>query len=182
MKRALKTASISILAIIVAGYLVPERKAMPCGTPNDYNHESFWAWPWSRGRDGYPHAGVDIFGRAGDPVTSQTGGIVVFSGYAGKVSGNAVCVLGPKWRLHHYLHLDSAEAKAPSFVMPGARIGTIGKTGNAAGTPAHVHYGLVTPIPYVWKASERVGKGDQPSRFDWMRMFYLNPMEHIPTE
>ena len=50
-------------AVLVAGYLIPERKAMPCGTPGDYNHQSFWYWPWTRGTEGCPHTGIDIFGK-----------------------------------------------------------------------------------------------------------------------
>ena len=44
-----------------------------------YNHNTFWYWPWTRGENGHPHTGVDIFGKVGTPVVSQTGGIVLYA-------------------------------------------------------------------------------------------------------
>ena len=122
---------------------------MPCGTTADYNHESFWYWPWTRGKNGHPHTGVDIFGKIGTPVCSQTGGTVLYAQEMKGKAGNSVFVLGPKWRIHEYLHLNSITTKPFSFVKPGEQIATLGKTGNAANTPAHVHYGIVTPNPYI---------------------------------
>ena len=98
-------------AVLVAGYLIPERKAMPCGTLGDYNHQSFWYWPWTRGTEGCPHTGIDIFGKTGTPVVSQTGGLVLYAGNMPGNAGNSVFVLGPKWRIHQYLHLNSVDTK-----------------------------------------------------------------------
>lgn len=75
MRKFFKTFFAVSSAILVAGYLIPERKAMPCCTPADYNHQSFWHWPWTRGENGHPHTGVDIFGKVGASVVSQTGGL-----------------------------------------------------------------------------------------------------------
>ncbi len=178
MKRTLKIMLIVLVAIVVVGFLIPERKAMPVGVPNDYNHNSFWAWPWSRGEAGYPHLGVDIFGKIGTPVVSNTGGIVVYSGYMGDISGNAIVILGPKWRLHYYAHLNSADAKLGSIVLPGKQIGTLGKTGNAAHTQPHTHYQVTTLVPYIWRCFEK----QEPTQWNWMKMFALNPADHLPTK
>lgn len=67
--------------------------------------------------------------------------------------------------------------------MPcGAQIGTLGNSGNAKNTPPHVHYGIFTPIPYVWKFFIPIGEGNQPVRYNWMKMFWLDPADHLPTE
>ncbi len=150
MRNFFKITFVIAAVIIAAGYLIPERKAMPCCTPSDYNHQSFWHWPWTRGTNGHPHTGVDIFGKVGTPVVSQTGGIVI---YADEMPGKA-----------------------------GEKIATLGKTGNAAATPAHVHYGIITPIPYVWKAFGSAGTCNPPSRFNWRLMFWLDPADHLPIE
>jgi murein DD-endopeptidase MepM/ murein hydrolase activator NlpD len=68
------------------------------------------------------------------------------------------------------------------LVRPGELIGTLGKTGNAAATPAHVHYGIVTPIPYVWRALGSAGTCTPPKRFNWRLMFWLDPADHLPVE
>ena len=87
MKKISKAFFALSATILIAGYLLPERKAMPCCTHADYNHDSFWHWPWTRGEVGHPHTGIDIFGHVGTPVVSQTGGLVI---YAKNMPGKAV--------------------------------------------------------------------------------------------
>ena len=55
----------------------------------------------------------------------------------------------------------------------------IGRTGNAAKTPAHVHYTIVTPVPHFWLYNRVYGNGNQPKKFNWMKMFYLNPDDYL---
>ena len=62
MRKIVKVILTAAATVLVAGYLIPERKAMPCCTPAYYNHSTFWYWPWTRGVNGHPHTGVDIFG------------------------------------------------------------------------------------------------------------------------
>ena len=167
--------------ILFLGYLIPEKKVMPCCTSVDYNHQTFHYWPWTRGESGHPHTGVDIFGKIGTPVKCQNGGLVIYSGYMNNTAGNTVFVLGPKWRVHMYIHLKDCNYKKWSFLAPGDVIGTLGNTGNAKNTPPHVHYGIFTPIPYVWNFFIPVGKGNQPIKYNWRKMFWLNPAKHLPT-
>ncbi len=136
-------------------------------TKADYNHESFWYYPWGRS---VTHKGVDVFARKGTNVFSSTPGIVL---YTGKISmgGNVVLVLDPKWRLHYYAHLDSITTSFLSLVNGNKSIGTVGASGNAAGKPPHLHYSIITMIPYPWRVdSEKQG---------WKKMFYLNPVSFI---
>ena len=96
--------------------------------------------------------------------------MVLFSG-KNRLGGNVVFVLGPKWRIHYYAHLDSIKADAFTLVSPKTEIGTVGTTGNAAGKPPHLHYTIKTIIPYPW----RYEKGIQ----GWRKMFYLNPIPYL---
>lgn len=182
MKKFFKITFLVFLGILFIGYLIPERKAMPCCSPADYNHQSFWHWPWTRGKSGCPHTGVDIFGKVGAPVVSQTGGLVIYAKNMPGKAGNSVFVLGPKWRIHEYLHLHTIDTKFLKFVKPGEQIATLGKSGNAASTPAHVHYGIITPIPYVWKAFGTAGTCNPPKKFNWRLMFWLDPADHLPNK
>jgi murein DD-endopeptidase MepM/ murein hydrolase activator NlpD len=132
-----------------------------------YNHNSYWAFPWGKS---ITHKGVDIFAKDGNPVHSSTTGIVVFAGNI-DVGGNVVLVLGPKWRLHYYAHLRDIHTSAFSFVSRDQKIGTVGTTGNAKGKPPHLHYSIMTMIPYVWRIDG--------SRQGWKKMFYLNPIAYL---
>ena len=164
-----------MMVILVAGLLLPEHYQMPYGTTEDYNHQSFWWHPWTRGPQGSPHAGVDIFGKEGSDVHPAGPGIVLFAGWRGDKSGNAVYILGPKWKVHQYMHLKEVKTRPGHIVKKDTVIGLLGKTGNASRTTPHVHYSIVTIIPYVWLYFEEYGHGNPPKRYNWMKMFWLNP-------
>ena len=89
------------------------------------------------------HEGVDIFAPRGTPVTSTTRGVVVAINDRG-LGGRQVWVLGPAGERHYYAHLDDwAPGLAEGEVVEaGAALGTVGNSGNARGTPPHLHYGV----------------------------------------
>ena len=106
-----------------------------------------------RGRD-RTHDGVDIFATRGTPVLSATRGLVL-SVREGGLGGRQVWVLGPGLERHYYAHLDDwAPGLVEGSVMrPGDALGVVGDTGNARGTPPHLHYGVygaqgaIDPLP-----------------------------------
>lgn len=109
-----------------------------------------WGAPRSGGRR---HEGIDIFAARETPVVSATPGLVVSVG-TNALGGNVVRVLGPGPELHYYAHLDAfADVAAGDPVAAGDTLGAVGTTGNAAGTPPHLHYGVyptggaVNPYP-----------------------------------
>lgn len=157
------------LGICIGGLLLLENLIIPVkgASPRDWNHHTFWHHPW--GKSGV-HKGIDIFAREGTPVLAASSGVVIFAGTSGD-GGNVVAVLGPKWRVHYYAHLREIEAGIGAMVTRGARIGTVGTTGNAAGKPPHLHYAIITQIPYVWRF--------RPELHGFDRMFYLNPHEKL---
>lgn len=89
------------------------------------------------------HEGLDIFAMRGTPVLSTTRGIVASVRDSG-LGGKQVWVLGPARERHYYAHLDGwAEGlSAGDVVFPGTSLGFVGATGNARGTPPHLHYGI----------------------------------------
>jgi murein DD-endopeptidase MepM/ murein hydrolase activator NlpD len=161
---------LKILAIIlVIGFLIPQSFKMPVSgaTQRSYSQASFWYYPWG---ESLTHKGVDIFAKKGTVVHSSTYGIVIFTGQL-RLGGNVVLVLGPKWRLHYYAHLDRINTSILSALSTGSEIGTVGASGNAAGKPAHLHYTIRTLVPYPW----RIDKSVQ----GWRKMFYLNPVTYL---
>jgi murein DD-endopeptidase MepM/ murein hydrolase activator NlpD len=166
-RKGVKFLFIFLIVVLTAGFLLPERLIIPVrgATPADWNHSSFWYRPW--GKSGV-HRGIDIFAREGCEVVASCSGIVISAGNTPD-GGNVVAVLGPKWRVHYYAHLGDIKAWSGRFVAQGEVIGTVGTTGNAAGKPPHLHYAIITQIPYPWRY--------RPERFGIDRMLYLNPHE-----
>lgn len=158
-----------LLCITIIGLLLPEKFKMPVvgATMNSFNQKSFWYYPW--GKSG-THKGVDVFAKTGTPIISATKGIVVYSGEIG-MGGNVVAILGPKWRVHYYAHLDKIETSVFSFVSHNDTIGTVGTSGNAKGKAPHLHYTISTLIPYVWQI-DSAPQG-------WRKMFYINPIPKL---
>lgn len=98
---------------------------------------------WNASRSGgRVHEGIDIFARRGTPVLSTTEGIVTSVG-TNNLGGKVVWVLGPGGQRHYYAHLDDyADIATGDRVVPGSILGMVGNTGNARGTPPHLHYGI----------------------------------------
>jgi peptidoglycan LD-endopeptidase LytH len=98
---------------------------------------------WRAPRDGGRyHQGVDIFAKPGTPVRSTTEGIIIRLGQ-NRLGGNVVWVLGPGRQTHYYAHLsDFGAFEIGDRVMAGDIIGYVGNSGNARGTPHHLHYGV----------------------------------------
>ena len=99
---------------------------------------------WGAARSGgRQHEGIDIFALRGTPVVSATEGIVNRVG-TNSLGGTIVGVIGPGREWHYYAHLEAhADGLAEGQVVaPGDTLGTVGTSGNAAGTPPHLHYGI----------------------------------------
>ena len=167
--RKRKKILIGIIAILIIGFLIPQNLKMPVkgATKSDYNSKSFWFFPWGKS---VTHKGVDIFAKKGTEINSSTYGLVLYSGEI-SMGGKIVIILGPKWRFHYYAHLNELKTSSLSLVNKKSTIGTVGTSGNAAGKSPHLHYSILTIIPYVWKIdSDKQG---------WKKMFYLNPIEYL---
>lgn len=156
-----------LLLLLAVGLCLPEQLVIPVkgATKSDWNAKSFWFRPW--GKSGV-HKGIDIFAKEGIPVIAASSGLVVQAGFT-PGGGNVVSILGPKWRIHYYAHLKNIKAKNWEFISQGSEIGTVGTTGNAVGKQPHLHYAIITQIPYVWLF--------QAEKYGFDRIFFLNPHE-----
>ncbi|HTQ79542.1 MAG TPA: M23 family metallopeptidase [Thermoanaerobaculia bacterium] len=101
--------------------------------------EETWGAPRSGGRR---HEGIDILAPRGALVVSATPGLLVKKGW-NNLGGWAVTVLGPGGERHYYAHLEEfAPPEEGDWVDVGEVLGFVGDTGNAKGTPTHLHYGI----------------------------------------
>lgn len=113
-----------------------------------------WGAARSQGRT---HEGIDIFAPRGTPIQTTTQGIVSKVG-ENNLGGRVVVVVGPGGAGHYYAHLeDYADISPNDWVNAGDVIGYVGDSGNAKGTPPHLHYGIylngsaVNPYPLMQK-------------------------------
>ncbi|QXP79094.1 M23 family metallopeptidase [Winogradskyella sp. HaHa_3_26] len=167
--RKRKKILLGIVTVLIIGFLIPQNLEMPVkeATKSDYNSKSFWFYPWGKS---VTHKGVDIFAKKGTEINSSTSGLVLYAGEI-NVGGKVVVVVGPKWRIHYYAHLNELNTSLFSFVSKESKIGTVGASGNAVGKSPHLHYSILTIIPYLWRMdSDKQG---------WKKMFYLNPIEYF---
>lgn len=162
---------ISTFIVLATGFFLPEDLTVPVKSASkaDWNPKSFGYFPW--GKSGV-HKGIDIFAKEGVPVVAACSGVVV-SATENPDGGKVISILGPKWRVHYYAHLNSVRVKAGDLVLQSTEIGTVGTTGNAVGKAPHLHYSIITQVPYFW-----LYKND---RFGIDRMFYLNPNGRLRT-
>ena len=144
----------------------PSSLPLPIGELRQAGLRDSWGAPRGNGRK---HQGIDLFAPTGTPVSSTTRGIVFRVG-RNPLGGNVVWILGPGRQMHYYAHLDRFAALAPGdFVKPGDVIGYVGNSGNARGTPPHLHYGIYTPgraaiNPYPLLATqESIARGTRPA-------------------
>lgn len=127
--------------------------AFPVAGKGNRNVQSFWGA--SRDGGGRSHEGVDIFAPRKTPVVAVTDGLITRTGNQG-LGGKQVwqrdAVLGNSY---YYAHLDSILTASGRKVKTGDTLGWVGNTGNAAGGPTHLHFGIYTmggavdPYPYI---------------------------------
>lgn len=132
---------------------LPQDNSLPNPLPNQHLADT-WGGARSAGRS---HEGIDIFAARGTPIHATTEGIVSKVG-ENNLGGRTVTVIGAGGAGHYYAHLESyADISPNDWVDAGDIIGYVGDSGNAKGTPTHVHYGIyingraVNPYPLLAK-------------------------------
>lgn len=101
-------------------------------------------WGAPRGVD-RKHQGQDLFAKRGTPIHSATEGYVWRIG-ENNLGGNTVWVIGAGGRVYYYAHLDryAENLNVGDAVTTDTVLGYVGTTGNAKGTPPHLHFGVYT--------------------------------------
>ena len=92
------------------------------------------------------HKGQDIFAPRGTPTYSATRGYIYNIGH-NKLGGQTVSVIGAGGRVYYYAHFESYAPgiSEGDYVTPQTILGYVGTSGNAQGTPPHLHFGVYTP-------------------------------------
>ena len=95
------------------------------------------------------HHGDDIFAPLGTPVLACADGTIFSVGW-NNVGGNRLWLRDSQGNEFYYAHLSaySPAAKNGSRVKAGEVVGFIGNTGDAEGTPYHLHF-EVHPVAYL---------------------------------
>ena len=117
-----------------------------------------WGYPRMTGTSSaHWHQGTDIFAPRGTPLVAAESGVLERIGVA-SLGGNKLWVKGDSGTHYYYAHLTAFVAGAHDGmrVNAGDVVGYVGDTGNAAGTPPHLHFevhpdggGAVNPYPLL---------------------------------
>jgi hypothetical protein len=123
---------------------------------------------WGAARSGgRRHEGIDIMAPEGSPIHAVAGGTIV-QGFQNQFGGIVVRIQGDDGRFYYYAHLTPGSTdhlRVGQRVQTGEVIGGVGHTGNAVGTPDHLHfqvrengqwvnpYSFLSPLPEVGGAA-----------------------------
>ncbi len=129
------------------------RIAMPLEDVSRREVADTWQAPRGVGRR---HEGQDIFAPKGTPILSATNGYIYKIG-ENNLGGQTVSVISSGGRIYYYAHLDSYARgiEVGNRVTTRTVLGYVGTTGNAQGTPPHLHFGIYTltgainPLPLL---------------------------------
>ena len=96
------------------------------------------------------HHGDDIFGTLGQPLVAVADGTVFSVGW-NKIGGNRLWILDGQGNQFYYAHLSafSTAATNGAHVKAGQVVGFMGNTGDAEGTPYHLHF-EVHPVSFLY--------------------------------
>lgn len=136
----------------------------PIQWPYDVPLIDSWGFPRMTGTaDSHWHEGIDIFAPAGTPLLATERGVVTRIG-SGRLGGLRLWLRGESGTDWYYAHLSGfAEGLSEGQVVEvGEIIGYVGNTGNAVGTPPHLHMQVhpnggepVNPYPLLKVVSDR---------------------------
>ena len=121
---------------------------------------AYWSDDWHAPRccpEPHPHRGLDVFAPKNAPALAVAEGRITRI-VNGPVSGKAVYLTDRDGTYYFYGHLNrwAKGLKVGREVRVGQVLGYVGNSGNALGTPAHIHFEIhpgggeaVPPKPYV---------------------------------
>ncbi len=108
---------------------------------------SYYGWRW-----GTIHTGIDLAGKANDPIYAYKSGLVIFAGWV-KDYGNMIKIDHGNGFSTWYAHCNKLLVSAGTEVTEGQTIALMGSTGNSTGN--HLHFEVringvhVNSLPYI---------------------------------
>lgn len=109
-------------------------RVCPIGGPNGFIDS--WGFPRSGGRS---HQGVDMFAAYGTPLYAVADAVVQRVG-TNRLGGLTVDLVDDAGDRFYYAHLSAALVQPGERVRAGQVVGENGDSGNARGTPPHLHW------------------------------------------
>ena len=105
-----------------------------CPVAGQVSFTDTWGAPRAGGR---VHRGVDLFARHGTPVVAPVNGTVEYR--SNSIGGPSFHLWGHDGTYYYGTHL-AAYGDSAGDVLAGMIVGYVGASGNAAGTPPHLHF------------------------------------------
>jgi murein DD-endopeptidase MepM/ murein hydrolase activator NlpD len=109
-------------------------RVCPIGGPNGFVDS--WGYPRSGGRS---HQGVDMFAAYGAPLYAVADGTIARVGTSA-LGGLALHLVDDAGDRYYYAHLSGVAVTEGQRVRAGEVVGGNGDSGNARGTPPHLHW------------------------------------------
>jgi murein DD-endopeptidase MepM/ murein hydrolase activator NlpD len=173
---AIRQAEIEYEAFRAGSEVFIDGVLFPLGGPYDRPLIDSFGFPRMPGTpDEHWHEGIDLFAPRGTPLVATERGLVTRIG-VGRLGGLKLWLVGESGTEWYYAHLDSfAPGLADGqLVAAGDLLGFVGTTGNAVGTPPHLHLQMhpgggrpVNPYPLLSIVSDldqaTIAAGDHPS-------------------
>ncbi|MBW3651382.1 MAG: peptidoglycan DD-metalloendopeptidase family protein [Actinobacteria bacterium] len=137
---ALLAKQIQLAAVRAGGNAVGGGFVFPVGGPHSYS-DTFGAPRMFGTAYAHLHEGTDIFAASGTPLLAVERGVLIRVG-SDTLGGTKLWLVGASGTRYYYAHLSAfAEGVAEGKVVAaGDVVGFVGNTGNAATTPAHLHF------------------------------------------
>ncbi|HEX4978869.1 MAG TPA: peptidoglycan DD-metalloendopeptidase family protein [Acidimicrobiales bacterium] len=167
---ALLAKQIQLAAVQAGGGIVGAGFVFPVGGPHSYS-DTFGAPRMFGTSYAHLHQGTDIFAAHGTPLLACERGVLIKVG-SDTLGGTKLWLVGASGTRYYYAHLSAfAEGVTEGKVVrAGDVIGFVGNTGNAATTPAHLHFEVhpnggpaVNPYPLLRIVDEAQARFRQPS-------------------
>ncbi len=143
--------------------------------------------------DEHWHEGIDLFAARGTPLVATERGVITKLG-TGRLGGLKFWLKGESGSEWYYAHLDSfAPGLTDGLVVEaGQLLGYVGNTGNAVGTPPHLHMQLhpdggdpVNPYPLLKVVSDldqaAIAAGTHPG-YEYQSHLVAGPVQTQPAE
>jgi murein DD-endopeptidase MepM/ murein hydrolase activator NlpD len=161
-QRAARQAEVEYSAFRAGSEVYIDNVVFPIGGTYEPFIDSF-GFPRMTGTpDEHWHEGIDLFAPRGTPLVAAERGVIARMG-TGRLGGLKLWLIGESGSEWYYAHLDAFAPELTDGVVvdAGDLVGYVGNTGNAVGTPPHLHLQLhpnggrpVNPYPLLKVVSD----------------------------